>query len=124
MLCIQGKFSKKPSKWLLPTEFPSLLYRIYGDVCGPINLPSGAFRYFFVLVDASYSHLNVSLLPTRNMVFPKLLVILIRYRNYFLNYHVKYLRMNNVQEFKSHTFEDYCTTIWTTLTYVVPYVYS
>jgi hypothetical protein len=43
--CIQGKFSKKPSMWQLPSELPPPLYRIHGDICGPINPPSGAFKY-------------------------------------------------------------------------------
>jgi hypothetical protein len=97
--CIQGKLSKKPSRWQLLSELPPPLYRIHDDVCGPINPPSGAFRCFFVLIDASSSHLEVSLLPTRNMLFPKLLAILIRYWNHFPDFPIKYLRMNNAQEF-------------------------
>lgn len=104
--CIQGKFSKKPSRWQLPSELPPPLYRIHGDICGPINPLSGAFRYFFVLIDASGSHLEVSLLSTRNMVFPKILAILIRYRNHFPDFPIKYLRMDNALEFRSHAFED------------------
>ena len=68
-------FSKKPSKWQLPTELSPPWNGIHGDVCGPINLPSSIFRYFFILIHASGSHLKVSLLPTRNMVLPKLLAI-------------------------------------------------
>lgn len=122
--CIQGKFSKKPSKWQLPSELPPPLYRIHGDICGPINPPSGAFKYYFVLIDASGSHLEVSLLPTRNMVFPKLLAILIKYRNHFPDFPIKYLRMDNALEFRSHAFEDYCTATGITLTYSVPYEHS
>lgn len=120
----QGKFSGKPSKWQLPTELSPLLYQIHGDICGPINLPSGTFRYFFVLIDSSSSHLEVSLLPIRNMVFPKLLAILIWYRNHFPDYSIKYLRMDNTHEFRSHTFEDYCIATGFTLTYSVLYEYS
>ena len=122
--CIQGKFSKKPSKWQLPTELPSPLYRIHGNVCGPINPPSGLFRYFFVIADASCTHFEVALLPTRNMVFPRLLGILIRYRNHFPDFPIKYMRMDNAQEFRSHTFEDCCVATGITLTYLVPYEHS
>jgi hypothetical protein len=41
--CIQGKYTKKPSRWTFPTELPPPLYRLHGDVCGPINPPSGTF---------------------------------------------------------------------------------
>ena len=37
--CIQGKYIRKPSKWTLPTELPPPLYRLHGDICGPINPP-------------------------------------------------------------------------------------
>ena len=122
--CIQGKFSKEPSKWQLPTELPRPLFRIHGNVCGPINPPSGAFRYFFILADASGSHFEVSLLSTRNMVFLKLLGILIRYRNHFPEFPIKHLRMDNAQEFRSHTFEDYCVASGINLTYSVPYEHA
>jgi hypothetical protein len=115
--CIQGKFIKRPSHWTLPEELPPPFYRLHGDICGPINPPSGTFRYFFVLVDASGVHSEVALLPTRNMVFPKILAILLKYRNHFPEQHIKYLRMDNAQEFKSHVFEDYCTANGITLTY-------
>jgi hypothetical protein len=122
--CIQGKYIKKPSTWTLPKELPPPLYRLHGDVCGPINPPSGVFKYYFVLIDAYGSHLEVSLLPTKNMVFPRILAILLRYHNHFPEYPIKYLRMDNAQEFCSHAFEDYCSTMGITLTYYVPYEHS
>lgn len=122
--CIQGKFNKKPSRWQLPSELPPPLYRIHGDVCGLINPPLGAFRYFFVLIDASSSHLEVSLVSTRNMVFPKLLTILIRYCNHFPDFPIKYLRIDNALVFRSHAFEDYCTATGITLTCYVSYEHS
>ena len=77
--CSQGKLIQRPFQWKLPTELPSRLQRLQGDVCGPINPPSGPFRYFLVLVDASETHFEVSLLSTRNVVFPKLLPMLLKF---------------------------------------------
>ena len=111
---------KNPLSGNFPLNSP-FLFRIHGDVCGPINPPSGAFHYFFILADASGSHSEVSLLTTRNMVFPKLLGILIRYRHHFPEFPIKHLRMDNAQEFRSHTFEDYCVASGINLTYLVPY---
>jgi hypothetical protein len=122
--CIQGTFIKRPSKWKLPQELPPPLHRLHGDICGPINPPFGTFRYYFVLADASGVHLEVALLPTRNMVFPKILAILLKYRNHFPELPIKYLKMDNAQEFRSHAFEDYCTATGITLTYSVPYEHS
>jgi hypothetical protein len=58
------------------------------------------------------------------MVFPKLLGILIRYRNHFPDHPVKYLRIYNAQEFCSHAFEDYCVAMGITLTYSIPYEHT
>jgi hypothetical protein len=75
-------------------------------------------------VDASGSHFEVSLLPTRNLVFPKILAILLRYRNHFPENPIKHLRMDNAKEFRSQVFEDYCTAMGINLTYSVPYEHS
>ena len=115
---------KKPSQWQLPIELPPPLHWIQGDICGPINPPLSSFRYFLVLIDASESHLEVALLTTRNLVFSRIIVILLRYKNHFLEYPVKFLRMNNALEFRSHVFENYCTASGITLTYVAPYEHS
>jgi hypothetical protein len=97
---------------------------LQGDICGPIDPPSETFRYYFVLVNASGSHLEVSLLPTRNVVFPKTLAILLKYKNHFLEFSIKHLRMDNAQEFRSHAFEDFCTASGINLTYSVPYEHA
>ena len=49
----QGKLIIKPSFTKVEYESPTFLKRIQGDICGPIHPPSGPFRYFMVLIDAS-----------------------------------------------------------------------
>src|SRR6202048_3504192 len=72
-------------------------------------------------------HSGVPLVP---MVFRALLMercatsILLRYKNHFPDNPIKYLRMDNAQEFRSHAFEDYCTASGINLTYSVPYEHS
>ena len=119
--CIHGKLIRKPSHWTLPSELPPPLHRLQGDICGPIDPPSGTFRYYFVLVDALGSHFELSLLLTRNLVFPKTLAIFLRYKNHFPEFPIKHLRMDNAQEFRSHTLEDFCTASRINLTYSVAY---
>ena len=58
------------------------------------------------------------------MIFSKFLAILICYKNHSFDNHIKYLHMDNVQEFRSHAFEDYCITTGITLTYSVPYEHA
>ena len=122
--CIQGKLIRQPSRWKLPTEMPAALYRLHGDWCGPITPQSGQFKYFFVLVDASGRHAEVSLLTTRNMVFPKTLAMILRFRNHFPDNQICFLRMDNAMEFKSQAFEDFCTASGIELTYSVPYEHA
>ena len=55
-------------------ESPRFLERIQGDICGPIHPPSGPFRYFMVLIDASNKWSHVFLLSTPNVAFAKFLV--------------------------------------------------
>ena len=81
------------------TKLPSALERLQGDVCGPIVPPSCPFSYFFVLVDALGTHIDVSLLSTRNLIFPKLLAMLIKIRTHYLDAFVKTLQVDNAAEF-------------------------
>jgi hypothetical protein len=106
--CAQGKLILKPSHWKLPHELPPPLHRLQGDICGPIAPESRPFRYFFVLVDADGVHFEVSLLSTRNIAFSKILASLIKFRAHPPEYPVKFLRVDNAQEFKSYAVEDYC----------------
>ena len=120
----QGKFIKQPSKWKLPSKLPEPLERLQGDICGSIVPSSGSFHYFLVLVDASGRHAEVSLLSTRNMAFPKLLAMILKIRAHYPDANIKTLRMDNVGEFKSQNFEDYCVASGIALTYTVPYEHS
>ena len=56
--CSKGKLIIRPSFTKVTFESPAFLERIQGDICGPIHPPSGPFRYFMVLIDAStrWSH--------------------------------------------------------------------
>lgn len=49
---------------------------------------------------------------------------MIRYKNHFPEYHVKFLHMDNVLEFRSYAFEEYCTAIGIILTYSATYEHS
>ena len=51
--CAQGKLITRPSPAKVNKETLKFLERIQGDICGPIHPPSGTFRYFMVLIDAS-----------------------------------------------------------------------
>ena len=122
--CVQGKMINRPSRWKLPTELPPRLHRLHGDTYGSITPALGPFKYFMVLVDVAGIYFEVSLLSTRNIMFSKLLAMLIKFRTHYPNFPVKTLRMDNVQGFKSQHFEDYCMATRIELTYSVSYEHS
>lgn len=103
--CSKGKYVAAFSKWKLPTEMPTTLECLQGDVCGPVSPASGPFRYYFVLVDAFRRHAEVTLLSTRNMIFPKILAMIIKFRSHYHDHNIKTSRVDNAKEFRSKTFE-------------------
>ena len=75
--CSQGKLIIKPSFTNVEYESPAFLERIQCDIYGPIHPPSGPFRYFVVLINASTRWSHVCLLSTRNVAFARLLTQII-----------------------------------------------
>ena len=103
---------------------PSYLHNFTGYMVifyRPIILAFGPFRYFLVLVDAGGTHFEVSLLSSRNIVFAKVLTILIKFKTHHPDFPMKILRMDNAKGFRSQHFEDYCLATGIELTYSVPY---
>ena len=84
--CSRGKLIIRPSFTKVISESPAFLERIQGEICGPIHPPSGHFRYFMVLIDASTRWSHVSLLFIRNIVFARLLAQIIRLMTQFPNH--------------------------------------
>ena len=107
----KGKLIIRPSFTKVTFESPAFLERIQGDICGPINPPSGPFRYFMVLIDASTRWSHVCLLSSRNVVFARLLAQIIRLITQFPDHPIKTIRLDNVGEFSSQAFLDYCMSI-------------
>jgi hypothetical protein len=105
--CALGEFIVRPHKWKLPLELPFMLKRIQRDICGPINPPYGPFRYFFALIDVSTKWSHVSLLASRNLAFPKLLVQIIQLQARLSNHLIQSIRLDGVGEFKSQAFKTF-----------------
>ena len=106
--CSKGKFIIRPSFTKVTFESPAFLERIQGDICGLIHPPSGSFRYFMVLIDASIRWSHVCLLSSRNVAFARLLAQIIRLRTQFPDHPIKTIRLDNAGEFSSQAFLDYC----------------
>ena len=64
-----------------------------------------------VLIDASTRWSHVCLLFTRNVAFARLLAQKIRLQEQFPNYQIRKFYLDNVGEFTSQAFDDYCISI-------------
>ena len=113
-----------PSPTKVKIESIAFLERIHGDICGPIHQPSGPFRYFMVMIDASSKWFHVCLLLSRNLAFIKLLAQIIRLRAQFPDNLIKSIRLNNTAEFSSQIFNDYCLSIGIRVEHPVAYVHT
>ena len=122
--CSKGKLIIRPSFTNVTFESPAFLECIQGDICGLIHPPSEPFRYFMVLIDASTRWSHVCLLSSRNVVFARLLAQIIRLRAQFPDHPIKTIRLDNVGEFSSQTFLDYCMSISIDVQHPIAQVHS
>lgn len=122
--CIQGKLKISPTTSTTVYQPPRFLERLHMDICGPINPPSGPFRYFQVLVCSSGKFEVTQLLSSKNQAFARLLTQLIRLRSQFPDYPIKTLRCDNAAEYTSALFDDYCAASGITLTYSTAHVHT
>ena len=122
--CSKGQLIIRPSFTKVTFESPAFLKHIQGDICGPIHPPSGPFRYFMVLIDASTRWYHVCLLSSRNVAFDKLLAQIVRLIAQFPDHPIKTIRLDNVGEFSSQTFLDYCMSIGIDVQHPVAHVHS
>jgi hypothetical protein len=100
------KLILRPSPLKIHAEPLRFLEHIQGDICGPIQLLCGPFRYFMVLIDASIRWSHVSLLSARNHAFAKFMMQIIRLKVNYHEYSIKSSRMDNAAEFSSRAFND------------------
>lgn len=117
--CNIGKMIRKPyqskTKYrIMPNS------RLHIDTKGPINPPSGDYRYFLVIVDESTRKGYVHLLSSKNESFAKILLTIQRLRTQYPQYPVQNIRLDNAAEFTSTLFKNYCRAHGINLEYSTP----
>ena len=122
--CSQDKLIVILSINKIMSESPVFLERIHGDICVPIHPPCGPFRYFMVLIDSSTRWSHVCLLSTRNVAFARLLAQIIKLRAHFSDYPIKTIRLDNVGEITSQTFNNFCMSIRIKVEHSVAHVHT
>jgi hypothetical protein len=122
--CAMEKLILWPSPLKIHAEPLRFLECIQGDIYGPIQPLCGPSIYFMVLIDASTRWSHVYLLSTRNHVFAKFITQVIRLEVNYPEYRIKSIRMDNVAEFSSQTFNDYCIAQGIKVQHSVLYVHT
>ena len=64
-----------------------------------------------VLIGASTRWSHVCLLSTRNHAFAKIMSQLIKLKAHYPEHRIQSIRMDNVAEFTSYAFNDYCMAL-------------
>jgi hypothetical protein len=106
--CVTGKLILRLSPLKIHTEPLKFLERIQGDIYGLIQPLGESFNYFMVLIDASTQWSHVCLLSTQNHVFAKFMTQVIRLKANFPEHQIQSIRFDNVAEFSSRAFNNYC----------------
>ena len=64
------------------------------------------------------------LLSIRNNAFSKFIAKLIELRAQLYDYPIKSIRMDNVTEFTSKAFDDYCMALGIKVEHLIPYIHT
>ena len=83
-----------------------------------------AIQILMVLIDGSTRWTYVSLLSSHNFAFVKLLAQLILLRAQFPDYPIWLIRLDNVGEFTSKAFNDYCLATGIDVEHPVPHIHT
>ena len=77
-----------------------------------------------ILIDVFTMWSNVCLISTRNVAFTRFLAHMIRLRAQFLDYPIKIINLDNVDEFTSQTFIDYCMSVEINIEHLVAHTHT
>src|ERR1700761_5595337 len=83
------------------------LFRIHCDICGPLPVGYGGFKYFITFIDDSFRYISIYFLKLRSDA----LKCFTEFRaavEKFLGYSIVFLRVDNAPELVSGQFGDYC----------------
>jgi hypothetical protein len=112
-----------PSISKIVYTIPKFLEQLNADVCDPIEPVSGPFKFFLAIGDSSSKQSQISLLSTRNLVFARILAIILKLRAQFPEDPIQTLRVDRAGKFISQAFDDYCVAAGIDAQYPIPYVH-
>ena len=77
-----------------------------------------------VIIDASTRWSHVYFLSIRNVVFARFLAQMIKLRAQFHDYQIKAIRLDNVGEFTSQNFTNYCMSVRIYIKHLVAHTHT
>src|ERR1700761_3098626 len=95
------------------------LFRIHCDICGPLPVGYGGFKYFITFIDDCYRYISIYFLKSRDEAV-KCFHEFRAAAEKFLGYSIIFLRVDNAPELIRGQFEDYCKSHGITYERTVP----
>ena len=122
--CALGKFQAAKFDYHLPTENPEFLSHLAVDEHGPIDPPSGPFKYFMVIVCRGTRRSFVTLLSSKDLALATMVKFIIRVRTQYPERQVKKIRFDNAQEFISSAMKTFLESLGIVHETCVEYVHA
>ena len=105
--CLEGKQTRSPIPKDSGISNPRVLFRIFSDVCGPMQTETYyGFRYYILHLDGNSHYLDLQLMKTKDESF--------RHARFFIEraevvtgHRVNLYRSNSGREYGSHEFRNY-----------------
>lgn len=122
MLINSANWSYNLLKIKLQEENNEFQERIQGDIYGPIHPSYGPYLHILFGVDRCINLLVRCDLIKRNVAYAKLLAEIMLLRAQFEDCPIRKIKLDNVREFTSRTFNDYCMSIGIDVEHLVAHV--
>lgn len=118
-ICAKANISRIPFPSVSHTRASRLLFRMHTDICGPLPLGYGGFKYFLLLVDDYSRYILIAFLKSRGEA-PEKLIALVKAAENFLGVKLSVLRVDNAPEYVEGRLKQWCAENGVTFEKIVP----
>lgn len=122
--CALGKYQAARFDYHLPTENPEFLSHLSVDEHGPIEPPSGPFKYFMVIVCRGTRRSFVYLLSSKDVALSTVVKFIVQMRTQYPERRTKKIRFDNAQEFVSASMKSFLESLGIEHETCVEYVHA
>ncbi len=118
-VCARANIKRFPFPKTSVTRAEELLFRVHLDICGPLPIGYGGFRYFMSIVDDCSRWRSTRFLKNKSDALTEFII----YRTAVERYtgrKIAVIRLDNAQELIKGQFQRYCDTEGITLEKIIP----